>query len=412
MPDFSGAGHSTTLIWTQKTLEVLHVSASPPAPGPVPADDAVGGASSPAAAGDSPRKGIRFFASPGISGLLLYALVFVLALTPVPYLLQTPGPVVNTLEPYEGVDLVSISGTQTYEAEGTLDMLTVAVSGGPGRDIFTAQAFFSLLNGVETVVPSEAYYPLDTTRDQVSDQNSADMMSSQDQATAAALGELDIDYDSVIGVSQIVRGSPAEGVLQPGDHVLAVDGEDVDGSDDGMSAVREAVVAADGEVQLTIERDGQTDEVAVEPAEPIESDGQQSIGVVMSPAYSFPFDVDFAVEGIGGPSAGTIFALTIIDMLTEGDLTGDQAIAGTGAIDASGTVSPIGGARQKVAAASASGADYFLAPAGNCTEVLGAHGVDDMTVVRIDDLSAAHQAVTDIAEGSTDTLPTCTDPES
>lgn len=383
------------------------MSASPPAPGgPNPADDAVGGATFPAAVGGSPRKGIRLFASPGVSGLLLYALVFALALTPVPYLLQTPGPVVNTLEPYEGVDLVSISGTQTYEAEGTLDMLTVAVSGGPGRDIFTAQAFLSLLNGVETVVPSEAYYPLDTTRDEVSDQNSADMMSSQDQATAAALGELDIDYETVIGVSGIVPGSPAEGVLEPGDHVFAVDGEPVDGTDDGMGSVREAVLAADGDVQLTIERGGQTEDVAVEPAE---ADGQQSIGVVMSPAYSFPFDVDFAVEGIGGPSAGTIFALTIIDMLTEGDLTGDEAIAGTGAIDASGTVSPIGGARQKVAAASASGAEYFLAPADNCTEVLGSHGVEDLTVVRIDDLSAAHQAVTDIAEGGTDTLPTCTD---
>ncbi|SMY12929.1 YlbL family protein [Brevibacterium jeotgali] len=383
------------------------MSASPPAPGPLPADDSVGGTSSPEAVGASPRKGLRLFASPGVSGLLLYALVFALALTPVPYLLQTPGPVVNTLEPYEGVDLVSISGTQTYEAAGTLDMLTVAVSGGPGRDIFTVQAFFSLLNGVETVVPSEAYYPLDTTRDQVSDRNSADMMSSQDQATAAALGELDIDYDTVIGVSEIVRGAPAEGVLQPGDHVLAVDGTPVDGSDDGMQSVREAVVAADSEVQLTIERGGQTEDVAVEPAAPVESDGQKSIGVVMSPTYSFPFDVEFAVEGIGGPSAGTIFALTIIDMLTEGDLTGDQAIAGTGAIDASGTVSPIGGARQKVAAAAASGADYFLAPADNCTEVLGSRGVEDLTVVRIDDLSTAHEAVTDIAEGSIDSLPTC-----
>ncbi|HLS34266.1 MAG TPA: PDZ domain-containing protein [Brevibacterium sp.] len=386
------------------------MSASPPASGgPHPADDAVGAAPSPAASGDAPRKGFRLFASPGVSGLLLYALVFALALTPVPYLLQTPGPVVNTLEPYEGVDLVSISGTETHEADGTLDMLTVAVSGGPGRDIFTAQAFFSLLDGVETVVPSEAYYPLDTTRDQVSDRNTADMMSSQDQATAAALGELDIDYETVIGVGEIVPGSPAEGVIEPGDRVLAVDGEDVQGTEEGMAAVREAVLASDGEVRLTIERAGKTDEVAVEPAE---TDGQRTIGVVMTPAYSFPFEVDFAVEGIGGPSAGTVFALTIIDLLTEGDLTGDQAIAGTGAIDASGTVSPIGGARQKVAAAAASGAEYFLAPAGNCTEVLDSRGVEDLTVVRIDDLSAAHQAVTDIAEGSTDALPTCTDPAS
>jgi PDZ domain-containing protein len=355
---------------------------------------------------DAGRGRSRFLRSSGLSGVVLYALVFVLALTPVPYLLQTPGPVVNTLEPYEGVDLVTISGTETYEAEGTLDMLTVAVAGGPGRDIFAAQAVTSLVNGVETVVPSEAYYPLSTTRDEVETANSTEMISSQDEATAAALTELDIDYDSVIGVSQIVEGSPAQGILQPGDHILSVDGEDVPGTEEGMSGVRQTVLDSTGAVEFTLERDGET---VVETVEPVETDGARSIGVVMSRAYSFPFDVEFAVEGIGGPSAGTIFALTIIDLLTEGDLTGGEAIAGTGAIDAAGQVSPIGGARQKVAAAAASGAEYFLSPADNCAEVLGARGVDDLTVVRVDDLSGAHRAVTDIAAGDTDDLPSCTD---
>jgi len=232
------------------------------------------------------------------------------------------------------------------------------------------------------------------------------MISSQDEATAAALTELDIDYDSVIGVSQVVEDSAAAGVVEPGDHILAVDGQDIAGTEEGMAEVRQAVVDSTGPIELTLDRDGETVDATVEP---VEADGVRSIGVVMSRAYSFPFDVDFAVEGIGGPSAGTIFALTIIDLLTEGNLTGGEAIAGTGAIDASGQVSPIGGARQKVAAAAASGAEYFLSPAGNCAEVLGARGVDELTVVRIDDLSAAHQAVASIAAGDTGDLPTCTD---
>lgn len=375
------------------TLEDPHVSESAPA---------AGGRS----VSDGGRRGSRLLGSSGLSGIVLYALVFALAITPVPYLLQTPGPVVNTLEPYEGVDLVSISGTETYEAEGTLDMLTVAVAGGPGRDIFAAQAVTSLINGVETVVPSEAYYPLSTTRDEVEAANSTDMISSQDEATAAALTELDVDYDSVIGVSQVVEDSAAACIVEPGDHILAVDGQDVAGTEEGMAAVRQAVLDSTGPLELTLDRDGETVEATVEP---IEADGVRSIGVVMSRAYSFPFDVEFAVEGIGGPSAGTIFALTIIDLLTEGNLTGGEAIAGTGAIDASGQVSPIGGARQKVAAAAASGAEYFLSPADNCAEVLGARGVDELTVVRIDDLSAAHEAVTSIAAGDTEELPTCTD---
>src|SRR5699024_9332303 len=156
-------------------------------------------------------------------------------------------------------------------------------------------------------------------RDDVSELNSADMISSQDQATAAALTELDIDYDTVIGVSEVLPGSPASGLVDPGDHLLAVDGDEVDGTEEGMTAVRDAVRGSTGPVELRIDRGGEVQDVTVEPTE---VDGQRSIGVVMSAAYSFPFDVDFAVEGIGGPSAGTIFALTIIDMLTEGDLTG------------------------------------------------------------------------------------------
>lgn len=369
-----------------------------PAAGGLPAGD--GGR------GTTERRSRGPLRSSTVSGLVLYALVFALALTPVPYLLQTPGPVVNTLEPYKGEDLVTITGTETHEADGTLDMLTVAVAGGPGRDIFAAQTVLSLVNGVETVVPSEAFYPLTATRDDVANVNSADMISSQDQATAAALTELGIDFDTVIGVSDVAADSPAEGVIEPGDHVLAVDGQDVAGTPEGMAEVRDAVVSSSGPLTLRIDRGGGAQDVEVEPAS---VDGTPTLGIVMSAAYRFPFDVEFAVEGIGGPSAGTIFALTIIDMLTEGNLTGGQAIAGTGAIDASGTVSPIGGARQKVAAAAASGADWFLSPADNCAEVLSARGADQLTVVRIDDLSAAHSAVKDIAAGSTNDLPTCTD---
>ncbi|WP_245579784.1 YlbL family protein [Brevibacterium album] len=340
----------------------------------------------------------------GVSSILLYALVFAAALIPVPYLLQMPGPVVNTLEPYEGQELIAISGTETYEAQGQLDMLTVAVAGGPGRSVYASNALQSLVKGAETVVPTEAFYPLETTREQVADRNTADMTSSQDEATAAALTELGISFDTVVGVSEVAEGAAAEGILEPGDLLLSVDGAPVEGSAEGMAAVREAVVSAEGPLILTVDRAGETAEVEVEPDS---SGGEPAIGVVMGLAYSFPFEVDFTVEGIGGPSAGTIFALTIIDKLTEGNLTGGEPIAGTGAIDAAGAVAPIGGARQKVVAAAASGAEFFLSPAGNCAEVMEAPGAERMTVVRIDDLHQARTAVEDIAAGETGALPSC-----
>ena len=78
-----------------------------------------------------------------LSGILTYSLVLVCALVPVPYLLQMPGPVVNTLEPVDGKDLITISGTETYEADGQLDMLTVAVAGGPGKKVYASEALRS-----------------------------------------------------------------------------------------------------------------------------------------------------------------------------------------------------------------------------------------------------------------------------
>lgn len=339
-----------------------------------------------------------------VSGFLTYALVLVAALVPVPYLIQMPGPVVNTLDTIEGEELITITGTETYEADGELDLLTVAVAGGPGRSLNAPQVLRSVLDPTDTVVPTEAFYPLTTTREDVTGQNAAEMASSQDTATAAALGELGIDYRSVITVAEVVPGSPADGQVQAGDIITAVNGIGIGGDEDAAQTVADTVQASEA-VVLGIERNGEETEVELTPA-PVH--GQPMIGVTMTQNFDFPIDVSFNVEGIGGPSAGTIFALAIIDELTPGNLTGGEAVAGTGAISPDGTVAPIGGARQKVAAAAEADADYFLSPAGNCAEVLDARGVEEMTIVRIDDLSGALAAVHDIAADRTGDLPSCT----
>ncbi|RAE29123.1 signaling protein, partial [Burkholderia multivorans] len=95
-----------------------------------------------------------------------------------------------------------------------------------------------------------------------------------------------------------------------------------------------------------------------------------AIGITMKQDFEFPVDVSFNVDGIGGRSAGTMFALAIVDELTPGAMTGGKHVAGTGEIPPAGQVGPIGGARQKVAAATAAGAKLFLSPAGNCAEVI------------------------------------------
>lgn len=117
-------------------------------------------------------------------------------------------------------------------------------------------------------------------------------------------------------------------------------------------------------------------------------------------------DVDMHVEGIGGPSAGMMYALGLIDKLTAENESGGQTIAGTGTIDADGTVGAIGGIRLKMSGARRDGATWFLAPEENCDEVVG-HVPEGLRDVRVSTLSEAYDALVAIGKGEGDGLPHC-----
>ncbi|MEE1937878.1 S16 family serine protease [Streptomyces sp. TRM 70361] len=77
-------------------------------------------------------------------------------------------------------------------------------------------------------------------------------------------------------------------------------------------------------------------------------------------------EVDLRLEDVGGPSAGLVFALGVIDEIDDGDLTGGLTIAGTGTIDGRGEVGPVGGVPLKTQAAARDGATVFLVPEAEC----------------------------------------------
>lgn len=334
---------------------------------------------------------------------MTYLLFALAVLLPVPYMLQLPGPVFNTLGDYQGKPMIDVSGAETYPTDGRIDMLTVAVSGGPGRDTYASQALGTLLNGKETVIPTEAYYPLDTTREEVASSNAVEMSSSQDVAVAAAMGQLDEPYKVHLLVNEVVPDSPAEGQLLKGDRIISVNGKKLDSDPEAAKVMSETVQSSDS-VDIVVERGGEDVDVAMKPAT---IDGRKAIGISMRQDFEFPVDVAFNVEGIGGPSAGTMFALAIIDELTPGAMTGGKHVAGTGEIDPAGNVGPIGGARQKVAASTAQGAKLFLSPADNCAEVIEAADQSKITVARIDTLDDAQNAVEQYAAGDTSDLEKC-----
>jgi PDZ domain-containing protein len=228
------------------------------------------------------------------------------------------------------------------------------------------------------------------------------MASSQDTAIAVALTELGYDVQTPV-VERVTPDSPSEGVMRQGDRILAVNGEPVEALEEIGQAVTDT---PEGEtVEVTFERDGERRTVDLERAM---IDGQPRIGIVMTTDFDFPFEVDVGVDpDIGGPSAGLMFSLAIYDTLTEGSLTDGEVVAGTGTIAGDGSVGPIGGIDQKIAAARDDGASLFLVPPDNCADALDSpHG--DMELVRAQTMSEALAAIEAWADDRDADLPRCT----
>nr|WP_237727891.1 S16 family serine protease [Cellulomonas sp. APG4] len=227
------------------------------------------------------------------------------------------------------------------------------------------------------------------------------MISSQEHATVAALEELGYEVPTTLLVESAIEGTGSAGVVEEGDVITAVDGEDVTSFSD-LSAVLDEV-SPGAEVELAVEREGEPVELEVTTTE---QDGKALLGVFIDPEFELPVDVRIQIENVGGPSAGLMFALGIVDVLTEADETGGVTIAGTGTMDLTGAVGPIGGIRQKLYGAREDGATWFLAPEDNCGEVVG-HVPDGLSVTSVGTLAQARAAVEAIGRGETEGLPTC-----
>ena len=337
-----------------------------------------------------------------IAGFATVLLATLLALIPVPYAVFGPGPVINTLGEVDGHSLISVTGTKSYPTEGTLDMTTVRVYGGPGSRVSLVTALRAWLSGSRAVLPEEAVFPPGQTQQQSLEQDRLLMLSSQESATAAALGALNVPVPTTLNIAGISPEVPASKVLKPKDVLVKV-GDTPIRDLTQLRAVLQRTEAGE-DVRLTVRRGGQ--DVDVVTATTRGADGQTLLGVFLDPKFQFPFTVKIDIPDVSGPSAGMVFALGIIDTLTPGDLTGGKRIAGTGTIDADGTVGPIGGIQQKLVGARRAGADYFIAPSVNCDEVRG-HVPDGLQVVKVSTLTDARRAMEAIATGHAQGQPTC-----
>jgi PDZ domain-containing protein len=330
--------------------------------------------------------------------LLVAALVFV----PVPYAIGSPGPTQDTLGAQRGTPLIKVNGTPTYRSTGQLRMTTVGYGGGPGYPVTVPMVLRAWLSGSQVVSPVESVFPATSTQAEIDKENSAEMISSQENASVAALEELGYPVPARLVVAGTVTSTGAVGVVNKGDVVVALQGTPVTTYTELVKAL--SVIPPGQPVTLGIERAGVPQSVQVVTGS--RKGGGSQLGVFIDPKFRLPVDVTIKIEDIGGPSAGTMFALGIIDKLTPADEANGVVIAGTGTMAVDGTVGPIGGIRLKLAGARRDGATWFLAPADNCAEVVG-HVPAGLRVVKVATLHQARRAVTAIGAGTGGSLPTC-----
>lgn len=345
------------------------------------------------------------------STLLLIALLCIGVLMPVPYAEMSPGPTVNTLSENVGQPVLQISGHKTYPTTGNLNMTTVRVTGSD-YSMNLLEAISGWLSNDDEVVPKETLYPTGQTAQQVDQQNAEEFTQSQDSAKAAALKELGYHVGSDVVVGSVVKGAPAEGRLHAGDVIKAVDGTAVVQPTDVAKLVTKHKPGQDVVFTVVPANDATNPgaparQVTIRTEKAQDGTGRAIVGIQAESSHQFPFTVNVQLADVGGPSAGLMFSLGIIDKLTPTDLTGGKFIAGTGTIDDNGNVGPIGGIALKIIAARDAGAQYFLTPQDNCGAA-SKNTPSGLRLVKVSTLKGALDALADIRQGKTADLPSCT----
>jgi PDZ domain-containing protein len=304
------------------------------------------------------------------AGLLLLLLV-ASATMPVPYIAMTPGPVYDTLARSGSKPVVDVKGHATYPAKGHLYLTTVSVEGAPGYQQLTlVKALRYWVDKKVAVVPREVQYPPGQDNKEVDKRTKQAMIESQDVSVIAALRMLGENAStSRLVVDDVEPGLPAAKALKVGDEITTIDGKPVNTAKGLRDAIRTREPGQS--VQIGYLRDGKAGTATLTTVKSDDPTGRAIIGVSPSERCpcKTPYDVHITLgDEVGGPSAGLMFSLGVIDTLTPGDMTSGMSIAGTGTMDLDGQVGPIGGIRQKLIGARRKGATDFLVPEGNWDE--------------------------------------------
>lgn len=319
----------------------------------------------------------------------------------VPYVILSPTEPVNLLADQDGTDILEVLGRDSFPTDGALALTAVSIQGSRANPPALYQLLLALVD------PDTKIYNVDQIEPQYDGPNvnipsGSDIRQSENAARAMVLRRLGVPFKTRVFVNGVFSESPAVGVLEGGDYIETFNGHPVRTETELRNFVKSSGNARI--VTLGIDRDGQAKTVTLKLAK---IDKFYFMGIVPAEKYVFPFKINISLSDIDGTSAGLMFALSIFDELTPGSLTAGERFSGTGTITPFGTVGQIGGIRQKMIGAAHAGYKYFLAPAGNCSEVVGnePEGLSVFKVRTFDDALRVIDTVT--TGGDTESLPNC-----
>ena len=305
----------------------------------------------------------RWPAAALVAFVLLSGLIVAAWQINVPYYALSPGPI------EEVGDLIDVEGSEVFLLNGDLYMLTVSL-----QEVNAFEYAQGWLDPSVDLVERRVIRPSGVSPEEQREANRDSMEDSKNTAIAVALNYLGYpvtDTGEGVLVTSILEGTPADGVLEIGDVIVEVDGVEVFIHADGVNAITATEIG--DTIPLKVLRNDEILDLEVTLIEHTSLPGTPMVGFTpdtYNRTLELPFEVDIDTQNIGGPSAGMMYTLTIIDLLTEKDFTKGNVIAGTGTISSDGTVGAIGGVRQKVVAAQAAGARYILVPQRNYADAI------------------------------------------
>ncbi|MFB9907435.1 YlbL family protein [Allokutzneria oryzae] len=331
-----------------------------------------------------------------LSVLLVLVLGLVGGFVRVPYVALGPGPTYDTLGKIGDTPVVQFEGRDTADFGGHLTMTTVGVT--DGVTLFGALGLWA--GGRFALVPREEIFPPEKTKQEVDAENTKAFEDSQNSAEVAALRYL--KYPNKVLVGSVVTNGPADKVVQPGDKLVEVNGQPATTSDQVRAALQDT---RPGE-QVTVrfqrnEQSGPTSAQVTLGERPEKGPDRPTygfLGITPIDRPSADFHIKISLKEVGGPSAGLMFALAIVDKLTPGKLNGGISVAGTGEISQEGKVGAIGGIPFKMRAAKDQGAEVFLVPADNCVEARQ-RAPEGLRLVRVETLAGAVESLQALQEG-------------